>query len=57
VTGTLADLTEKTPGIQPPALLIVGDVVRLREQIDWFDPQLPVIAMKAQPDEAISYMV
>jgi uroporphyrin-III C-methyltransferase len=39
VTGTLADLVEKTQGIHPPALLIVGEVVRLREQIDWFQPQ------------------
>jgi uroporphyrinogen III methyltransferase/synthase len=36
VTGTLADITEKAHGILPPAILIVGEVVRLREQIDWF---------------------
>jgi siroheme synthase len=45
ITGTLADLPEKCQGIRPPALLIVGEVVRLREQIDWFMPQtssLPV---------------
>jgi uroporphyrin-III C-methyltransferase len=39
VTGTLADLVEKAEGIHPPALLIVGEVVRLHEQIDWFVPQ------------------
>lgn len=39
VTGTLADITEKTRGILPPAILIVGEVVRLREHIDWFNPE------------------
>lgn len=38
VTGTLDDIAEKAHGarIQPPAIVIVGEVVRLREQIDWF---------------------
>ena len=39
VTGTLADIVEKAEGIRPPAVLIVGEVVNLREQIDWFVPQ------------------
>ncbi|HEX9333299.1 MAG TPA: uroporphyrinogen-III C-methyltransferase [Anaerolineales bacterium] len=39
VTGTLADIVEKAQSVQPPATLVVGDVVRLREQIDWFIPQ------------------
>lgn len=38
-TGTLADIVERASGIAPPAILIVGDVVRLRDQIDWFVPQ------------------
>lgn len=39
VTGTLADIVEKTRGIRPPAVLIVGEVVRLQEQLAWFVPQ------------------
>ena len=39
VTGRLADIVEKAQGIRPPAVLIVGEVVNLREQIDWFVPQ------------------
>ncbi len=39
VIGTLADIIEKTEDIRPPAILIVGEVVRLRDQIDWFIPQ------------------
>jgi uroporphyrin-III C-methyltransferase len=51
VTGPLADLVEKAEGIRPPALLIVGEVVRLREQIDWFVPGpsgLPVQAVQSE---------
>ena len=39
VTGTLEDIVEKAQDIRPPAIFIVGDVVRLREQIDWFVPE------------------
>lgn len=36
ITGTLADIVEKAQAIRPPAVFVVGEVVRLREQIDWF---------------------
>jgi len=36
VTGTLSDIVEKSQAVRPPAVFIVGEVVRLREQIDWF---------------------
>jgi uroporphyrin-III C-methyltransferase len=39
VTGTLADIVEKTRQLRPPAVLIVGEVVRLQEQLQWFAPQ------------------
>jgi len=40
VTGTLADLAQKArqSGIQSPALLIVGEVTRLHETLQWFNP-------------------
>jgi len=34
--GTLADIVEKSQNARPPAILIVGEVVRLREQLNWF---------------------
>ncbi|HVJ11875.1 MAG TPA: siroheme synthase CysG, partial [Burkholderiales bacterium] len=34
--GTLADLPELAQAAKPPALLIVGDVVRLRRKLAWF---------------------
>ncbi len=39
VTGTLATITEvaRDKNIKPPALIIVGDVVKLRSTIDWFE--------------------
>ncbi len=38
VAGTLADITDKAQheDINPPAVLLVGEVVSLREQIEWF---------------------
>ncbi|HUS68220.1 MAG TPA: uroporphyrinogen-III synthase, partial [Kofleriaceae bacterium] len=39
LTGTLGDIVEKSAaaGIRPPALTVVGEVVRLRERIAWFE--------------------
>ena len=49
VAGTLADIVEKSREIRPPAVLIVGEVVRLRDQIDWFTPQaLSIQAIQAE---------
>lgn len=38
VEGTLADIAERAVGVPSPATIVVGDVVRLRQQIAWFDP-------------------
>ena len=46
VTGRLADIIEKAQGIRPPAILIVGEVVNLREQVDWFVPQTESLSIK-----------
>ncbi len=39
VTGTLANILQQSNSIQPPAITIVGEVVRLREKLAWFDRQ------------------
>jgi uroporphyrin-III C-methyltransferase len=39
LAGTLADLVQKAREIRPPAVLVVGEVVRYHEQLDWFLPQ------------------
>ncbi len=39
VTGTLETIEAEVAkaGLKPPALIVVGDVVRLRDQLSWFD--------------------
>ena len=37
VTGTLANIVEKAKKIKPPAITIVGEVVKLRDQLNWFE--------------------
>lgn len=41
VTSTLADLPQKVKeaGLKAPTLTIIGEVVRLREKLAWFEPQ------------------
>ena len=38
VTGTLEDIVARAQGVRPPAVFVVGEVVRLREHISWFTP-------------------
>jgi uroporphyrinogen III methyltransferase/synthase len=39
VRGTVADLAEKVAadGLRPPVTLVIGEVVRLRDRIEWFE--------------------
>ncbi len=39
VAGTLADIAEKVreAGLAPPAIFVVGSVVELRQQLNWFE--------------------
>ncbi|MGA9223871.1 MAG: SAM-dependent methyltransferase, partial [Pseudomonas graminis] len=52
VTGTLATIAADATraGLTAPALLVVGEVVRLRERLSWFDT-LEQIAPSAQAVE------
>jgi uroporphyrin-III C-methyltransferase / precorrin-2 dehydrogenase / sirohydrochlorin ferrochelatase len=40
ITATLSDLAEKVAaaGMKPPCLTIIGEVVKLREKLNWFEP-------------------
>jgi len=38
VTGTLADIVERSCFVKAPALIVVGEVVRLKSTLDWFVP-------------------
>jgi uroporphyrinogen III methyltransferase/synthase len=48
VEGTLENIVEQSQDIQPPAITIVGEVVRLRSQLRWFDlPQArPLLGLR-----------
>ncbi len=37
VSGTLSNISKLAEEISPPAILIIGDVVHLRDQLRWFD--------------------
>src|SRR5690606_15785235 len=47
VAGTLEDLPEQVAaaGLRPPSLIIIGECVRLRETINWFE-QRPLFGMR-----------
>ncbi|MBS7623229.1 uroporphyrinogen-III C-methyltransferase, partial [Candidatus Bathyarchaeota archaeon] len=40
-TGTLHDIVEKAEksGVKPPAVVVVGEVVKLRDELKWLDGQ------------------
>ena len=37
VVGTLGDIVEKAKDIEPPAITVIGEVVSLREKLNWFE--------------------
>jgi uroporphyrinogen III methyltransferase/synthase len=39
IVGTLEDIVDKAKeaGMEPPTVIVIGDVVRLREQLNWFE--------------------
>ena len=39
VVATLADIVEQSVLIEPPALIVVGDVVTLAHKLQWFFPK------------------
>jgi uroporphyrinogen III methyltransferase/synthase len=47
IVGTLADLADRveSAGMKPPATVVIGEVVRLREKLNWFE-RLPLIGTR-----------
>jgi uroporphyrin-III C-methyltransferase len=37
IVGTLENIVQKAKGTLTPALIVVGHVVKLREQLKWFE--------------------
>ncbi len=50
VTGALAEIAEKTSGIRPPAVIVIGEVVQLHRQLRWFVPSTVPIPADLQPN-------
>lgn len=38
VAGTLADIAGRAASIEPPATIVIGEVVALRDRLEWFRP-------------------
>jgi len=47
ITGTLSDIAQKVreSGFKPPAIIVVGDVCKVRDKINWFEKQ-PLLGKK-----------
>jgi uroporphyrin-III C-methyltransferase len=45
VQGTLTDIVQQTAALKTPATIIVGEVVRLRSTLQWFDATHPFPAL------------
>ncbi|HEV2348618.1 MAG TPA: uroporphyrinogen-III C-methyltransferase [Terriglobia bacterium] len=43
--GTLADIVARSGNVQPPSIIIVGEVVKLRTQLNWFE-RLPLFGKR-----------
>jgi len=48
VTGTLADIAERARHLSPPATIVIGDVVRLRECLGGHVADLARVPMEAE---------
>ena len=45
VTGTLSEIAKRAAGMHPPTVIVVGEVVRLRERLQWFE-RLPLFGKR-----------
>ncbi len=48
VVGTLTNIIAQAAALRPPALIVVGEVVKLRDQLRWFDrpDQCPLLGLR-----------
>jgi len=51
LTGTLADVSDKAAFLKPPVVVVIGNVVALREQLRWFDLSTGLLSRHGDCDE------
>jgi len=51
LTGTLADIVDKAAGLRPPVVIVIGEVVRLRDRLQWFETSIPSAGLEFTLDE------
>jgi uroporphyrinogen III methyltransferase/synthase len=54
VTGILIDIVERSHDVRPPAVFVVGEVVRMHEKLDWFVHQGQALQIRNFHDAFIS---
>ena len=45
VTGTLGSIVQRASEIKNPAMIVIGDVVNMRQKISWFKEQVSDVEM------------
>jgi siroheme synthase len=50
ITGTLSTISDQAKrfGIRPPAVIVVGEVVKMRERLSWFEDSFRGSALEEQ---------
>lgn len=58
VTGTLRTIADETrkAGLKAPAVIVVGEVVRMRERLNWFEPEFAGTRCRKTIDPAIAFL-
>lgn len=51
VTGTLENIVERAAHLQSPAVIVLGNVVQLNEQLQWFAPEISLSYRQNQSAE------
>jgi uroporphyrinogen III methyltransferase/synthase len=52
VDGTLSDIVDKSPLLGPPVVIVIGEVVKLRNQLQWFDAHVRATLPKNSSQDA-----
>lgn len=57
VTGTLSDIIDKIGDLTPPVTVVIGEVVRHHDTINWFDPGIASGQQPHKQEKAVSGII